>query len=41
MMLLTATEKYIYRRDPSVAQRLGHKSRDNLSAKPKAKNSQP
>ena len=29
--VLTAIEKYIYRRDRSGAQRLGHKSRDNLS----------
>src|SRR6185312_11206328 len=31
MMNLIAIEKYIYRRDQSGAQRLGHKSRDNLS----------
>src|ERR1035438_1542428 len=31
MMCLTAIEKYIYSRITSSAQRLGHKSRDNLS----------
>jgi hypothetical protein len=29
--VLTAIEKYIYMRGRSGAQRLGHKSRDNLS----------
>ncbi len=31
MMCLTAIEKYIYSRTTSSAQRLGRKSRDNLS----------
>jgi hypothetical protein len=31
MMCLTTIEKYIYWRNPSGAQRPGHRSRDNLS----------
>jgi hypothetical protein len=37
---LIAVEKYIYWRHPSSAQRLGRKSRDKTSARPKARNCQ-